>query len=411
MSDWFERLNSTELPATADVVVVGGGVNGAATAYNLARRGVGRVVLLERRHIGAGATGKSGALVRAHYSNVPEAQLTLESLKIFWNWGEHVGFGDPGFEKVGFFRTVNPHDVEKLKLNVAEQQAIGVDTRLVDAREAREIEPLMYTDDIVLAAYEPDSGYADPNATTYGFLEGAAHFGAKIFTQTEATALLKDEHGQIAGVETNRGAISTRNVVVAGGPWSDRLLKTIGVDLPLRPRIAQVVVFRWPIEKEQSRKHAAVIDGTTGSWLRPEGKNCSLIGVESQIYDIDRDDFRETVDQEYIQACREALAKRFPVFAHSTMRGNWRGVIMESTDYHPVIDKIDEHGGLFVMTADNGSSFKTAPATGIVLTEWVLDGEPKLMDMSQFTASRFAENRLWHDEHAYDRDREQTISR
>ncbi len=411
MNDWVLQSDRDDLPSTADVVVVGGGVNGAATAYNLAKRGVGRVVLLERRHIGAGATGKSGALVRAHYSNIPEAQLTHESLKIFWDWDEHVGFGDPGFEKVGFFRTVNPGDVDKLRANVAEQQALGVDTRLVDAQEAASIEPLMFTGDIELAAYEPDSGYADPNATTYGFLEGAAHFGARIVTQTEAIALETDEQGKISGVRTSRGTIASRNVVVAGGAWSDRLLRTIGVDLPLRPRLAQVTVFRWPIEKEQTRKHAVVIDGTTKAWLRPEGKNCSLIGVEGSHETIDPDDFRETVDQEYIQACRDALAHRFPVFAHSTMRGNWRGVIMESSDYHPIIDKIDEHGGLFVMTGDNGSSFKTAPATGIVLSEWVLEGEPKLMDMSRFTAARYAENRPWHDEHAYDRDRERTISR
>ena len=411
MNTWMAAASRNELPKTADVVVIGGGVNGAATAYNLAKRGVGNVVLLERRHIGAGATGKSGALVRAHYTNVPESQLTLESLKIFWDWEEHVGFGDPGFEKVGFFRTVNPGDVDKLKLNVAEQQAIGVGTRLVDAKEAKEIEPLMYTDDIVLAAYEPDAGYADPNATTYGFLEGAVHFGAQIVTQTEATALLKDENGQVSGVETTRGTISTRNVVLAGGAWSDRLLKTIGIELPLHPRLAQVVVFRWPVEKEQTHKHAVVIDGTTKSWLRPEGKNCSLSGVEGNEEAIDPDNFRETVDQDYIQVCRDALSRRFPVFANSTMRGNWRGVIMQSSDYHPIIDKIDEHGGLFVMTGDNGSSFKTAPATGVVLSEWVLDGEPKLMDMSQFTAARYAENRPWHDEHAYDRMRERTISR
>jgi sarcosine oxidase subunit beta len=411
MSEWMKAIDSNDLPTSADVVVVGGGVNGAATAFNLAKRGAGKVVLIERRHIGAGATGKSGALVRAHYSNIPEAQLTHESLKIFWNWDEHIGFGDPGFEKVGFFRTVNPADVDKLKLNVADQRALGVDTRLVDAHEAKSIEPLMFTDDIELAAYEPDSGYADPNATTYAFLEGAAHFGAHIATHTEAIALQTDKQGNISGVETNRGTIATRNVIVAGGAWSDRLLKTIGIDLPLRPRLAQVVVFRWPIEKEQVRKHAVVIDGTTHSWLRPEGKNCTLIGVEHATGDIDPDNFKETVDQEYIQICRDALAKRFPVFAHSTMRGNWRGVIMESSDYHPIIDKIDAHGGLFVMTGDNGSSFKTAPATGIILSEWLLDGEPKLMDMSDFSALRYAEGRPWHDEQAYDHDRETTISR
>src|SRR5215216_5771538 len=101
-------LSPGDLPTSADVVVIGAGVNGASTAFQLARRGAGKIVLLERRHLGAGATGKSGALVRAHYPNRPETQLTLESLKIFKNWGEEVGHGDPGFEANGFLRLVPP---------------------------------------------------------------------------------------------------------------------------------------------------------------------------------------------------------------------------------------------------------------------------------------------------------------
>lgn len=410
MNTWLTSQLSAELPTTADVVVIGGGVNGASTAFQLAKHGAGKVVLLERRHICAGATGKSGALVRAHYSNVPETQLTLESLKMFWNWDEYIGFGTPRFEQTGFFRIVKEHDIDKLRANVESHRAIGVNARMVDSKEAKEIEPLMRTDDFSYAAYEPESGYADPNATTYAFLEGAAYFGAQICTHTEATKLVVTD-GKISAVETNRGTISTNHVVVAGGAWSDRLLKTIGVDLPLTPQIAQVVVYRWPAEMEQTRKHAVVIDSTYHAWLRTEGANCTLIGVEHAIGEVDPDNFPETVTQEYVDRCREVLAGRFPVFKHSTMRGNWRGVIMDSSDSHPIIDKMDEFGGLYVMTGDNGSSFKTAPATGVVLSEWVLKGEPQLMDMSPFRASRYAEGRPWVDELAYDRTRERTISR
>lgn len=410
MNTWLTSQLSAELPATADVVVIGGGVNGASTAFQLAKHGAGKVVLLERRHIGAGATGKSGALVRAHYSNVPETQLTLESLKMFWNWDEYVGFGTPRFEQTGFFRIVKEHDIDKLRANVESHRAIGVNARMVDSKEASEIEPLMRTDDFSYAAYEPESGYADPNATTFAFLEGAVHFGAQICTHTEATNLVV-ERGKITAVETNRGTISTNNVVLAGGAWSDRLLIPIGVNLPLTPQIAQIVVFRWPIEMEQTRKHAVVIDSTDHAWLRPEGANCTLIGLEHPDMDVDPDAFPEMVEQEYVERCRRVLAKRFPVFEHSTMRGNWRGVIMDSADYHPIIDKLDEFDGLFLMTGDNGSSFKTAPATGVVLSQWVLNGEPSLMDMGPFRASRFAEGNPWVDEFAYDRQRERTISR
>jgi sarcosine oxidase subunit beta len=101
-------MHAKELPASAEVVVIGGGVVGASTAFQLTRHGVKNVVLIERTHLAAGATGKSGALVRAHYANAPETQLTVESLKIFRDWENQVGHGDPGLRTVGMVRIVPP---------------------------------------------------------------------------------------------------------------------------------------------------------------------------------------------------------------------------------------------------------------------------------------------------------------
>src|SRR5690242_9247867 len=121
------RSGATMRNEAADVVIVGGGVNGVSTAFQLAKRGVRKVVVLERRQLGAGATGKSGALVRCHYANVPEAQLTLESLRIFRKWDDEVGHGSSGFDPIGFIQVVAAKDAEKLRANVAAQQAIGVE--------------------------------------------------------------------------------------------------------------------------------------------------------------------------------------------------------------------------------------------------------------------------------------------
>lgn len=164
---------TSHLPARADVVVVGAGVNGLATAFELTKRGVRNVVVLERRFIGAGASGKSGALVRQHYTNVPEALLTLHSLPTFLNWGDTVGHGDPGFVQPGFLRVVAPSDEINIRRNVDQLRAAGVNTWVVSVDEIREIEPLMRTDDLSVAAFEPDAGYADPNATMFGYAEAA----------------------------------------------------------------------------------------------------------------------------------------------------------------------------------------------------------------------------------------------
>src|ERR671917_1798356 len=139
--------NQCDLPRSAAVVVIGGGVNGLSTAFQLAKRGVRNVVVLERRHLGSGATGKSGALVRCHYANVPEARLTHESLHIFRNWDEEVGAGPPGFTRTGFVQVVAPEHEDRLRQNVADQQAVGIETRVVDREDLREIDPFLYTDD------------------------------------------------------------------------------------------------------------------------------------------------------------------------------------------------------------------------------------------------------------------------
>ncbi len=397
-------------PRTAEVVVIGGGVSGASTAFQLAKRGLRDVVLLERRRLGAGATGKSGALVRAHYANVPESRLTLESLRLFRAWDEEVGAGSCGFEATGFVQVVGPEDEAKLRANVAAQQAIGIETSVVSAAELREIEPLMRTDDLTYAAFEPNSGYADPNGTVYGFAAAAAARGATICTDTEATAILVSGD-RVVGVETSAGRIATGTVVLAGGAWSDRLLLPLGLDFGLTPERAQVVIFRWPPEIDQRRRHRVVIDATRSSWFRPEGINSTLIGVELGDRRTEPDGFQETPDTDQIDGARTALAARFPAFAGATMRGGWAGMIMISPDSHPIIDQVPGIPGLFVMTGDSGTSFKTSPAIGICLAEWITEGAPKLVDLAPFRSTRFSEGRPWQDEHSYKKDSLLTISR
>lgn len=393
-------LTGTDLPSSADVVVIGAGVNGLATAFELVRRGAGKVVILERRHVGAGATGKSGALIRQHYTNVPESLLTLRSIETFLNWGDVVGYGDPRFVQPGFLRVVSPDDEPKIRANVENMRAAGVNTWIVTPEEIAVIEPLLFTGDISAAAFEPDAGYADPNATAYGFAEAAVAHGAQIVLDCEA-AKIEIERDRVVAVETNRGRIETRQVLVAAGPWADRLLDPVGLAIGLTPYKSQVVIFRWPMEMDQNRKHRVVIDTIHKSWLRTEGDAGTLIGIEFKDRTGDPDAFPEFPPVDYIDQARKALAARFPVFAGATMRGGWTGMYMMSPDSHPIIGKMDQVDGLFVMTGDSGSSFKTAPATGVCLAELMLEGESTLADLTPFRPSRFAEGKPWVDEHRY----------
>jgi sarcosine oxidase subunit beta len=400
------------IPTSAEVVIIGGGVIGLSTAFQLTKRGVRDVVVLEKGHLGSGASGKSGALVRAHYTNVPEARLTHESLKIFKNWGDVIGHGSPGYTETGFVRVVAPEDEAALWANVAAmREELGIDTSVVTPKELAEIEPLMRTDDLTVAAFEPEAGYCDPNATLYGFAAAARANGAKLHTFTRVLRVLTDGD-RISGVETDRGTIATRQVLIAAGATADRLLSPLGLDLGLIPWRSQVVVFRWPPEVDHSRKHRVVIDSTQHSWFRVEGDAGTLIGAEYGDRKADPDSFNEGVDAGYVEHARRALANRFPAFEHATMRGAFSGVYMQSPDSHPIIDQVPSIPGLFVMAGDAGTSFKTSPAIGVCLAEWIADGAPKLADLTPFRSTRFAEGKPWVDEFSYDsRGSERTIAR
>ncbi len=399
-----------ELPRTAEVVVIGGGVNGLSTACQLTKRGLRDVVVLERRQLGAGASGKSGALVRAHYANPHESRLTMESMRIFRDWDAEIGYGSPGFEATGFLQVVASQDEVHLRANVADQQAMGIDTRVVSAAEIRDIEPLMRTDDITFAAYEPGSGFCDPNGTLYGFAGAAQAGGACIFEHTEALSIAT-EAGRVTGVRTADGFISTRVVVLAGGSWAKSLLEPLGVGLPMTPLRLQVAIFRWPHTIDQKRRHCVVIDSTHHSWLRVEGANSTLIGAEGNVKRTDPETLNEGVDPEYVFEAREALAARFPAFEHATMRGGWAGTIMASRDSHPIIDHIPGMEGFFLFAGDSGTSFKTSPAIGVCLAEWITQGKPHLMDLHPFRSTRFAEGKPWVDEHRYGNRDWLTVSR
>jgi sarcosine oxidase subunit beta len=185
------------MSSTADVVVVGAGVVGASVAFHLALRGVRNIVVCERRWPAAGATGKSGALVRTHYTNVPEARLAAASLPYFHHWSDLVGRGDCGFLRCGMVRIVAPAAESRLRANMEMLERLGVNTRILARAELAELVPGWNLDDVPFAAWEPESGCADPVGTTHGFLARAREVGAQVRLRTE-----------VSGVEVNSGRVS-----------------------------------------------------------------------------------------------------------------------------------------------------------------------------------------------------------
>jgi sarcosine oxidase subunit beta len=382
----------------ADVVIVGAGIVGLSTAFQLSRRGVRDIVIVERRFVGAGASGKSGAIVRTHYSNEHESRLAIEGLHFFEQWGDIVG-GDCGFTRIGLVIVTPKVSRADLEANVTMQRGLGVDVALVDAAGLGEIDPDLRLEDDAVAAYESGAGAADSMAACNTLAAAVLRAGVSIRTETAVRAITHAS-GRVTGVETTAGPIDAGAVVLAPGAFAHSLLQPLGIDLPMVPATSRIAIFHWPMDRDP--RHPALIDNINGLWLRPIYGDSTLLGAERGVRRVvdDPEHADETIDQDYVDHCRRQLAKRYPVMRHAVGRGGWTGILMRSADDRPIIGPFDGYEGLVGLVGDSGTSFKTAPAIGRALAELIVDGQSET-DLTPFHPSRFAADRRWVDEHQY----------
>ncbi len=373
---------------TADAVIIGAGVIGTSTAFQLVQRGVKRVVVLEKSSVAAGSSGKSSALVRMHYTFLPEARLALTSLQWFQQWQDRVG-GTCGFTTTGFLRLVEPDKVHLLRQNVARLQSIGVNTRLISGDEVRELDPDTEGSDIEVAAYEPDSGYADGYSTAQAFMAAARRHGATLHQGVTVTGLGVDR-GAIQTVETDAGEIATPLVISTAGPWSGPLLQRIGVDLPLVPSRHQIMILQRPPELPAS--HTYITPGSL--YFRPDSAGLTLVGYGPGEDGVNPDAYRDAVDDDIQQQGAVRMAQRVPAMQHAGMRRGYAGCYTMTPDGKLIVDQAPGIEGLYIGAGFSGTGFKISPAVGIALAELATQGRATTVDVSPFRATRFAEGRI-----------------
>jgi sarcosine oxidase subunit beta len=375
---------------TAEAIIIGAGVMGASLAFHLTRAGMTGVTVLEKKGLCGGMTAKSGALVRMHYTNAPEARMALASLRYFQHWKDLVG-GECGFTRTGFIMTVTPENAERLRRNVAMLQGLGVNTAVIGPSELRELQPGAWVEDLVVAAYEPDSGYADPVATTTAFMRAAQRQGATLREGVAVTAI-RTAGGRVTGVDTADGPYDASIVVVMAGPWSDRLLKTAGIDLPLTPQRAQVAFYRRP--PPLAAGHLVFIDGALGAYFRPHGGELTLIGVGLWKPEPrpDPDAYNEANDPDFIPDARARAAQRLPALQQAAYVRGHAGIYDVSPDTRAVLDRAPGLEGLYIAAGFSGTGFKIAPAVGACMAELITQERATSVDITPFRFSRFAEN-------------------
>jgi sarcosine oxidase subunit beta len=369
---------------TADVVVVGAGVNGTSIAYALASRGV-KTVLVDQGAVAGGASGRSSALVRMHYTNEWDARLAWASFPVFKHWSDLIG-GPPVFTHTGFVNVVAPPYADNLRKNVEMLRGIGVNTTAISPAELKALQPFANVDDVGAAAYEPDSGYANPAETVEGFRRRAKELGARIMQWTAVTKIDRRE-SRVLGVDTSAGRIDAGAVVLAAGAWSPRICREIGLDLHSRPKAIDTVAVTRPPELGS---HMVFIDNVQGNYFRMEAGGLTLAGVPCQEWDIDPDTLGTGLPPQAAGMGAQLLTHRIPVMERATLARGYRAFDGYSRDRHAILGSVEGIDGLYLATAFSGSGFKIAPAVGMCMAELITEGRAKTVDIEAFSLRRFA---------------------
>ncbi len=381
-------------------MVVGGGVNGSSIAMHLAQMGAGRVLLLEKEHLASGATGRSGAMVREHYLHPALVRMAQESSKVFHKFAEIIG-GDVRFVQTGRLILLGDGDAAAGRANVAMNRDLGVNIQTLTPFEIEEVVSRISTDGVALGVYEPESGYADPIATTYAFARQATDRGATVATGCKVTGF-RVVGGRLAGVETESGPIETGAAVVATGPWTNWLSAPLGEPLPITPLRVQMVHLRRPPPLESFTP--TVIDQTSGSYYRLNAGLYTLMGGEApedmgEV--VNPDAYGLNAEHDTITRYWQRARLRFPDFAATTPQGGYGSLYDMTPDGNPILDRSRSVDGLYWAAGFSGHGFKLSPVIGRMVAELVLNGESAGHDVRAFSADRFDRGESLAPEHPY----------
>jgi sarcosine oxidase subunit beta len=374
------------LPDHASVVVVGGGVMGLSTAYHLARAGVRDVVLLERDELGSGSTSKAAGGVRAQFSDAVNIELGARSLRTFETFREDFG-QEIDLHQVGYlFLLDRPEHVAAFEQNVALQNALGVDTRMIDVAEAQRLSPLIATDGLLAAAWSPRDGHCTPESVVLGYAGAARAAGATLVRGCAVTGI-EVSGDRITGVTTTLGTVRTDAVVCCAGAWSRELGAMAGVALPVEPLRRQVLVTE-PVPG-LAPDTPFTIDFSTSFYFHGEGHGL-LLGMSDPEETVG---FRLGRSDAWLPRLGAAIERRAPRIAEVGVASGWAGLYEMTPDHNALIGEDREVSRFLYATGFSGHGFLMGPAVGEVMRDLYL-GRTPVVDVSALDARRFADHHV-----------------
>lgn len=385
---------------TADVVIVGGGIEGCAAAWALSQRGITNVVVLERNTVASGMTGKSSGIVRCHYGVSSLAAMATVGLEVFEKAEEIFG-DDIGFRQTGYVVGVGEPNVDALRNSMAAQRAVGVQTEEIDAGEVARLWPFADLSPFAAFGWEARGGYGDAYQTAQAFALSARAAGVRIRQGATVTGLLTDGDA-VTGVHLADGSrISAGSVVVATGVWTQPFLAPYGVDVPIRVVREQIVMISPGVELGPVPVFSDLV---SLQYVRPEVGGDVLFGNSdlSDVLTADPDDYLNRATEDFIDLTVDKVGTRFPGFTGAAITSSYAGCYDVTPDWNPVISA-GGRDGLFVAAGFSGHGFKIAPAVGRLVADLLVDGrssDPRIPE-TDFRLSRFAEGALLKSPYPY----------
>jgi len=372
-----------------DVVIVGAGIMGISTAYHLARRQAGRIVVVERDGVCTGSTALASGGIRHQYTNRIGIELTRHSIETFERFEAEFGV-DPHFRQHGYLILVTT-EAERIQAekNVALQRSLGVQVDLLSSEETQRRFPYLHTDDLRGATYSPRDGYADPYLVTTAMAGRARELGVEIRTGSEVLDVRRSG-GRVEGVTTSAGSLDAPVVVLAAGAWTGEVARIAGIDVPVKPlRRSKFITAPFPFERIPAAT-PFIIDPHQGISLRREGAGL-LLGIGRPD---DTPSFETHVDWSLTEPLIERAVRRAPALADAGLMRGWAGLYEMTPDQTGIVSAVPDVGGLHVIAGWSGHGFMHGPIAGQLMAELITDGRASTVDIAPLALDRFARGEI-----------------